>query len=84
MYRGVFHRTAMVTVFEASFFLNLGDETPQSALRRLVDDSYGIANCVASGKSPGGRELNTGKASAFRERLRIGMLEVICKCPEKL
>ena len=38
---------------------------------------------VEPGRSPGGREENTGKASAFTERLMIGMFEMISMNPVK-
>ena len=36
------------------------------------------ASGVPSGKSPGGMLEITGNASAFKERLMIGMVDVIC------
>jgi hypothetical protein len=43
---------------------------------------YGTST-VVPGRSPGGKEENAGNASAFSERLRIGIVEVILTKPVK-
>jgi hypothetical protein len=36
-----------------------------------------VASAVPLGRSPGGKAENTGKASAFNDRLMIGTVDVI-------
>jgi len=57
------------------------DEDPRRTAILAIEESPAVqcpvASAVPFGRSPGGKAENTGKASAFNDRLTIGTVDVI-------
>ena len=64
--------------------MRIAGDDPTSILAPEAGVAVPVARGVPAGRSPGGKDENTGKASAFSDMLTMGAVEVICTDPVKL